>query len=62
MTGQLLKQINLGNMTGIIFYLKSKAGWKETSVVEFKDAMLELPDTCTPEEAAAAYMAAMRGK
>lgn len=59
-TAQLLKQISLGNMTGIIFYLKCRAGWKETSIVLNGDAPPIPDDNCSAEESEAAYIAAMR--
>lgn len=59
-TGQLLKGINLGNMTAIIFYLKCRAHWKETSVLETRDLPALPPEDCTPEEAERAYIKSMR--
>lgn len=59
-TGQLLKAINLGNMTGIIFYLKCRGKWKETTIIETREAAIVIDDDCTPEEAEAAYIASMR--
>lgn len=32
--GHLMRQIERGNITAIIFYLKAQAGWKETQVVD----------------------------
>jgi hypothetical protein len=59
-TAMLLKNIQLGNMTGIIFYLKCKANWKETTIVETRDAPPLPQSDCSPEEAEAAYIASMR--
>lgn len=33
-TNKLMESIKGGNMTGMIFFLKTQAGWKETQVVE----------------------------
>ena len=33
-TNKLMESIKGGNMTGMIFFLKTQAGWKETSVQE----------------------------
>lgn len=60
-TGQLLKNINLGNVTAIIFYLKCRAHWKETTVIETKDLPLIPMAECSNEDAEAAYMQTMRG-
>mgnify|MGYP003365755402 CR=1 FL=1 len=49
--GGLLKDAIDGDMTARIFYLKTQAGWKETSVVENIDAgELTRPDDLTDEE------------
>lgn len=59
-TAELFKNIKAGNMTGIIFYLKCKAGWKETSIIETRNLDPLPAENCSPEEAEAAYAAAMR--
>lgn len=33
-TNKLMESIKGGNMTGMIFFLKTQAGWKETNVQE----------------------------
>lgn len=33
-TNKLMESIKAGNMTGMIFFLKTQAGWKETNVQE----------------------------
>jgi len=33
-TNALLKNVDIGNVTAQIFYLKTQAGWKETSINE----------------------------
>jgi len=33
-TNKLMESIKGGNMTGMIFFLKCRAGWKETQVIE----------------------------
>jgi len=33
-TSELMKQIKAGNTTAAIFFLKTQAGWKETTVLE----------------------------
>ena len=33
-TNKLMESIKNGNMTGMIFFLKTQAGWKETNVQE----------------------------
>lgn len=59
-TGMLLKNINLGKETSIIFFLKCRAGWKETLVIDNK-TIYELPGAdCTDEQAEAAYIQRMR--
>lgn len=50
----LMKQVQRGNMTAICFFLKTQAGWRETTHVEhtgkdnkpieFAHALIELPD------------------
>jgi len=35
-TGNLFKKIKSGNLTAIIFYLKTRCGWQETSNVNTK--------------------------
>ncbi len=45
-TNKLMESIKGGNMTGMIFFLKTQAGWKETTVQEHtgKDgAVLQAP-------------------
>lgn len=45
-TNKLMESIKGGNMTGMIFFLKTQAGWRETSVQEItgKDgAALQTP-------------------
>jgi len=45
-TNKLMESIKDGNMTGMIFFLKTQAGWKETTVQEHtgKDgAVLQAP-------------------
>lgn len=45
-TNKLMESIKGGNMTGMIFFLKTQAGWRETSVQEItgKDgATLQAP-------------------
>jgi len=37
-TNKLMESIKAGNMTGMIFFLKTQAGWKETNVQEVKMA------------------------
>jgi len=37
-TNKLMESIKDGNMTGMIFFLKTQAGWKETNVQEVKMA------------------------
>ena len=37
-TNKLMESIKGGNMTGMIFFLKTQAGWKETNVQEVKMA------------------------
>lgn len=61
-TGELLKNIKVGNVTAIIFYLKCRAGWKETTVLETRDAPPVPADICTDAEAEEAYHLTMRGK
>lgn len=59
-TGELFKQIKAGSMTGIALYLKCKAGWKETQVIEQRKPPVLPDEDCSPEEAEAAYIASMR--
>jgi len=37
-TNKLMESIKGGNMTGMIFFLKTQAGWRETSVQEITGA------------------------
>ena len=37
-TNKLMESIKGGNMTGMIFFLKTQAGWKETNVQELTGA------------------------
>jgi len=37
-TNKLMESIKAGNMTGMIFFLKTQAGWKETNVQEHTGA------------------------
>ena len=37
-TNKLMESIKGGNMTGMIFFLKTQAGWKETNVQEHTGA------------------------
>ena len=37
-TNKLMESIKGGNMTGMIFFLKTQAGWKETNVQEVTGA------------------------
>lgn len=61
-TGKLLGLIQLNNPTAIIFWLKCRADWKETQVIERKEAPPPLPgEDCSPEDAESAYLATMRG-
>jgi transposase len=41
-TNKLMEQVNEGNTTAILFYLKCRADWKETAVHEFGDKPLKL--------------------
>lgn len=40
-TSKLWEQINANNLTAIIFYLKTKCGWRETATVEVEDKRAE---------------------
>jgi len=42
-TKKLWEQIEAGNLTAIIFYLKTQCQWRETSVVETKDVTPDKP-------------------
>lgn len=54
----LISQARSGNTTAAIFYLKTQAGWKETSAVEHTS-----PDgTMTPQDSGAAVLAALERK
>lgn len=54
----LISQARSGNTTAAIFYLKTQAGWKETSAVEHTS-----PDgTMTPHDSGAAVLAALERK
>lgn len=61
-TGALLKQVNLNNVTAMIFFLKCRAGWKETTIIENRDVPPVPDDGCSLEDAENAYINAMRGK
>lgn len=37
-TNKLMESIKAGNMTGMIFFLKTQAGWKETQIQEVTGA------------------------
>jgi len=37
-TNKLMESIKGGNMTGMIFFLKTQAGWKETQVIDNKSS------------------------
>jgi len=54
-TNKLMESIKGGNMTGMIFFLKTQAGWKETNVQEHTGAnggAIQVNTTVmTPEEA-----------
>ena len=54
-TNKLMESIKAGNMTGMIFFLKTQAGWKETNVQEHTGAnggAIQVNTTVmTPEEA-----------
>ena len=54
-TNKLMESIKGGNMTGMIFFLKTQAGWKETNVQEHTGAnggSIQVNTTVmTPEEA-----------
>jgi len=54
-TNKLMESIKDGNMTGMIFFLKTQAGWKETNVQEHTGAnggAIQVNTTVmTPEEA-----------
>ena len=54
-TNKLMESIKGGNMTGMIFFLKTQAGWKETNVQEHTCAnggSIQVNTTVmTPEEA-----------
>ena len=54
-TNKLMESIKGGNMTGMIFFLKTQAGWKETNVQEHTGAnggAIHVNTTVmTPEEA-----------
>jgi hypothetical protein len=58
--GRLMKHISDGNVTALIFFLKCRAGWKETTVIENVDVQPMPEDDCTNEQAEAAYIAFMR--
>lgn len=60
-TAKLMSHIEKGNLTALIFWLKCQAGWKETQVIEHKEAAPIPGSDCSPEEAEAAYIKAMRG-
>lgn len=65
-SGELIKRIKGGNVPATIFYLKTQAGWKETSDVDIdpddeiakKDLKI---DTNDPIEAAKIYQQIMLG-
>ena len=58
-TGELMGHIQRKSLAAVIFWLKTQAGWKETSVIEnIVDPFLP-PDGATPEEIEAAYFANM---
>ena len=42
--GQLMKKIKAGDTTSIIFYLKSRCGWKETQKIEADINQREIPE------------------
>lgn len=48
-TNKLMESIKGGNMTGMIFFLKCRAGWKETQVVvhDSTDTLSALMDELT---------------
>jgi hypothetical protein len=41
-TSELFRHIKLGSMTGIIFFLKCQAGWKETNIIETTDPLTKI--------------------
>ena len=64
--GQLRQQINLGNITAIIFYLKTQAGWSEKNTLELqsdvksKNVIYRI-DTTDSIEASKIYQSIMTG-
>ena len=65
-SGKLMQQIRLGNLTAIMFYLKTQAGWSEKnsllldSKVKSKKTLLKI-ETDDPIEAAKIYQQIMTG-
>lgn len=65
-TGKLMQQIKMGNLTAIIFYLKTQAGWKEKnslsidSSVKSKKNLIKI-ETDDPIEASKIYQQIMTG-
>lgn len=59
-TAKMMSHIEKGSVVALIFWLKSQAGWKETSVVETREAPPIPESDCTSEEAEAIYIETMK--
>jgi len=65
-TGKLMEKIKQGNLSAIIFYLKTQAGWNEKSTLELKDKIKSKKsdyklDTMDAIEASKIYQSIMTG-
>lgn len=64
--GKLMQQINSGNLTAIIFYLKTQAGWREKNSLEVESKVKSKNqsykiDTMDQIEASKIYQSIMTG-
>lgn len=60
-TMALKKLADKGNVAAVIFFLKARAGWKETQIIEQRE-LVPIPEEsqCTQQDAENAYMSRMQ--